>query len=133
MFNALSAQHHHSRILAVIAFCYGIWEKHVDIIKECFNEFSSEFKKSLSGLDFSELQAERFLAAAGSGIMASAQKTGVFQTIHCLLTMKDRRQSCDIDMSLIAKNSGVETAQVKAGFHAIAPVLLIVYTQKTNA
>jgi len=60
------------------------------------------------------------------------KKTGSFQTITCLLSGHQGQVSKIIDVEVIAKSSAINVEQVIAGLHAIASVLLQLYSNKNK-
>ena len=105
----------------------------MELLKECFDEFNTAFTKSLIAVEFSDDQASRFLTEAVTAILATVQKTSVFQTIYCLLYAHSYQFPGEIDVDSIVKNSDINSDQLTVGFQAIAKVLLIVYTQKSSS
>ncbi len=105
----------------------------MDFIKKCFEEESDIFTECLQGVDFSDEQVSKFLPDVTSFIIGSTQKTGTFHTITCLLSRHQRQVSKIIDVEVIAKSSAINVEQVITGLHAIASVLLQVYSQKSES
>jgi len=85
--------------------------------------------KQLISAEFTFDQARLFLPEAASGIFESTQNTGLFQTIACLFSNSPYQLPKNIDVNSIAINSGVNSVKVAAGLYAIAPVLLLAFTQ----
>jgi len=105
----------------------------MELIKEYFDELNTAFMNSLIAVEFSDDQASRFLTEAVTAILAAVQKTGVFQTIYCLLYAHSYQFPGGIDVDSIVKKSDINTDQLTAGLQAIGQVLLIVYSQKSSS
>lgn len=105
----------------------------MDFIKKCFEEEPGIFTECLQGVGFSVEHASQFLPDVTSFIIESTQKTGAFQTITCLLSGHQRQVSKIIDVEVIAKSSAINVEQVITGLHAIASVLLQVYSKKSKS
>ena len=104
----------------------------MDFIKQCFEEEPDIFTECLQDVGFSVEQACQFLPDVSSIIIESTQKKGAFRTITCLLSGDQRQVSKIIDVEVIAKSSAINVEQVIAGLHAIASVLLQVYSNKNK-
>lgn len=102
----------------------------MQIISKCFDEFDMVFSKRLIDEKFSNDQVNRFLVEASSGILTSAEKVGVFQTMHCLLSEHTNLLFEKIDVDSIAKNSAMNSSQVITGLQAIAPILLSLLSEE---
>ncbi len=102
----------------------------MEIIRKCFDEFDTFFSERLIDEKFSDDQVNRFLVEVSSAILTSAEKVGVFQTMHCLLSEQTNRLSEKIDVVSIAKKSAMDSCQVITGIQAIAPILLSLLSQK---
>jgi len=100
----------------------------MELIKECFNEYETDFYRCLQSANFSDDEARRFLAEAVIGIARSVQVIGVFQTIHCMSSKRRHVISSKINTQCIADNVGCSHDRVISGLQAIAPLLLIAYT-----
>ena len=102
----------------------------MDLIKECFDDHRSAFSEILEVAGFSIDQVDKFLPEAALGIVEATQKTSVFQTFAALLSDHPSKLLITIEIDAIVKKTGVNSAQVTLGLHAIAPVLLQTYSQK---
>ncbi len=103
----------------------------MEIIKKCFDEFDSVFSERLIAEKFSDDQVNRFLVEASSAILNSAEKVGVFQTMHCLLSEQTNLLFEKIDVVSIAKKSAMDSCQVITGIQVIAPILLSLLSQNS--
>lgn len=102
----------------------------MNLIKECFVEDCSAFFEKLKSIGFSDYQTMKFLPEAASHISYATHKSGVFQTINCLMSGHDNQLSSTIDMPSMVNKSGINTDMLALGFHAIAPVLLQAYSKR---
>ena len=102
----------------------------MDLIRQCFEENKGPLTQSLIGAEFSIDKARQFLPVAASNLVESTQRTSVFQTIASLFSDSHHQLLRKIDIDSIARQSGMNTDQVTAGLHAIAPVLLKAFAGK---
>lgn len=102
----------------------------MNLINECFDEHGSALSKILQDAGFSIDQADNFLPEAALGIVESILKTSVFQTFSPLLSDYPCKSKITIDINTIAKKLDMSSGQVTSGLHAIAPILLQIYSQK---
>lgn len=105
----------------------------MNLIKECFVEDSKAFSERLKSIGFSDDQTMKFLPEAASRIVYATQKSSVFQTIFCLMSGRDDQLLRAIDVDSMANKSGINTDLLASGLHAIAPVLLQAYSQRSNS
>ena len=104
----------------------------MELVSQCFVEYAGVLTQRLMRADFSADQIGQFLPEAASGIFQATQRTGVFQTIASLLSGSPSHLFSKIDVDAIAHNAGMNSIKVAAGLHAIAPVLLMAFAQKSN-
>ena len=102
----------------------------MEIIRKCFDEFDTVFSEKLIDEKFSDHQVNRFLVEVSSAILSSAEKVGVFQTMHCLLSEQTNHLFEKIDVVSIAKRSAMDCSQVITCIQVIAPILLSFLSQK---
>lgn len=100
------------------------------LINQCFDEHGSILSKILQDAGFSIDQADNFLPEAALGIVESILRTSVFQTFSPLLSDYPSKSKITIDINTIAKKLDMSSGQVTSGLHAIAPILLRIYSQK---
>jgi hypothetical protein len=105
----------------------------MNLIRQCFDQQNKALMQRLVGVDFSLDQARQFLPEAALGLCLSSQKTSEFQTIASLFTKSHYQLLRNIDVDAIAKNTGIDAVRVTIGLHAIAPLLLQAYAQKSNS
>ncbi len=96
----------------------------MNFVQTFFEERVTDYAKELAGIGFSMDQTFGFLPIAALDITHVSQKTSVYQTISCLLSKRCHHLHTSIDINSTAITLGLETEQVKAGFRAIAPILL---------
>lgn len=101
----------------------------MEIIRKCFDEFGTVFSERLIDEKFSDDQVNRFLVEVSSAILTSAEKVGIFQTMHCLLSKQATLLSEKIDVVSIANKSAMDSCQVITGIQAIAPILVNLISQ----
>jgi len=104
----------------------------MDLIRQCFDRQNKALMQRLIGVKFSPDQARLFLPEAALGLYLSSQRTSEFQTIASLFTRSHHQLLRNIDVDAIAKNTGIDSVQATNGLHAIAPLLLHAYAQKSN-
>jgi len=101
-------------------------------IKQCFESHDHLLTSSLLNANFTHGQARQFLPQAATGLLESSRNTSLFQTLASLLSDSQYMMLRKIDVESIARNTGIDSDQVKAGLHAIAPVLLHAVAQECS-
>jgi len=104
----------------------------MDFIKECFKEQDGAFLEQLKGAGFSTDQARQFLPEAASGILDSAQDTGIEAITKQLVADGPSQLLSSVNADAIAEKLGMNSDLVAKGLAAIAPVLAQAFSQKSD-
>ena len=104
----------------------------MDFINECFNEHDGALVEQLQVAGFSNYRAWKFLPEAASGILDSAQNSGVEQISEKLIAGAPSQFLSSVNVALIAEKLGMSHDQVTKGLAVIAPVLAQALSQKSN-
>jgi hypothetical protein len=104
----------------------------MDFINECFNEHDGALVEQLKDAGFSNYRAWKFLPEAASGILNSAQDSGLEQITEKLMTGAPSQFLSSVNVTVIAEKLGMSCDQVTKGLAVITPVLAQALSQKRN-
>lgn len=102
----------------------------MDTIRPCFEHHDRSLANCLLDANFTHGQARQFLSEAATGLLESCRNNSLYQTLASLLSDSQYILQRKIDVESIARNAELDSDQVKAGLHAIAPVLLQAVAQE---
>ncbi len=104
----------------------------MNIIDECFTEYSHTLAESLQLAGFSTNQAARFLPFAALCIETFSQRTSVFQALANLVSGRHNEILKTFNLDLVKYQSGIDSVQLHSGLKAITPVLLQACSTKSS-